>query len=119
MSEAQGITGGMRPEVPRVSPLRGGSFAASFGRGPYVRGTCRAWCPRHRSPPVPAATSRCSAMRAGHAVRHRRGRRSLGERSAHRGGTPRIVRVGSSRLNGTSHPANAGRAYGVPLTPET
>ena len=28
--------------MPGVSPLWGGSFAASFGRGPYVRGGCRA-----------------------------------------------------------------------------
>ena len=44
-------------EVAGVSPLRGGSFAASFGRGPYVRGGCRARLPRHRPHPVPAATS--------------------------------------------------------------
>ena len=45
------------------------------------------------------------------------GRRA--KRSAHRGGTPRIVRVGPSNLNGASHPANAGRTFGAPLTPET
>jgi hypothetical protein len=51
------MTGGRRPRVPGVSPLRGGSFAASFGRGPYVRGGCRARHPRHRPHPGPAATS--------------------------------------------------------------
>jgi hypothetical protein len=45
-----------QPGLPGVSPLRGGSFAASFGRGPYVRGGCRARRPRHRPHPVPAAT---------------------------------------------------------------
>ena len=78
--------------------------------------------PRTASPP-PAATGprrnvpRCDAMRS--CVRHRRVRRSPSERSAHRGGTPRIVRVGSSSLNGGWHPANAGRAFGAPWTPET
>jgi len=48
-SERSGrVTGGKRRESPGVLPLRGGSFAASFGRGPYVRGGCRARHPRHR-----------------------------------------------------------------------
>lgn len=38
----------------------GGSFAASFRRGPYGRGGCRARHPRHRPSPAPAATSPAS-----------------------------------------------------------
>jgi phosphoglycolate phosphatase len=57
-SRAVGMTWVERPESVGVSPLRGGSFAASFGRGPYVRGGCRARLPRQWPQLVPAATAR-------------------------------------------------------------
>jgi hypothetical protein len=56
MTRAAGMTGRKRPGSSGISPLRGGSFAASFGRGSYVRGGCRARHPRHRPQPVPAVT---------------------------------------------------------------
>ena len=57
-SEQSGtVTGDKRPELAGIAPLQGGSFAASFGRGPYVRGGCRARLPRHRPQPVPAVTA--------------------------------------------------------------
>jgi hypothetical protein len=88
--------------VAGVSPLRGGSFAASFGRGPYVRGGCRARHPRHRPPPVPAATSpepRGASWSGRQAACRCASRREKGQLTG--AGTPRIVRVGPSTRKGT------------------
>ena len=45
---------------PGVSPLRGGSFAASFGREPYGAAAAAHGGPGDRPPAVPAV-SRCRA----------------------------------------------------------
>ena len=77
--------------------------------------------PRTAAPAPAAAGPRRNvpgaARRGLVAARHARARcadrraKGLGDRA----GTPRIVRVGPSSLNGASHPR---RAYDAPLTPE-
>jgi hypothetical protein len=60
-----------RPGFTRgVSPLRGGSFAASFGRKPYGAATAAHGTPGDRPPAVPAAF-RCRARQ-----HHGQGRRA-------------------------------------------
>jgi hypothetical protein len=55
------VTRRKRPGFNRVSPLQGGSFAASFGRKSYGAATASRGTPvtgRLRSPPYPAAAPR-------------------------------------------------------------
>ena len=86
---------------PGVPPLRGGSFAASFGRKPYGAATAAHRGPvtgRLRSPPYPAAAPASTMARPS---RSRQVRQSPGRCHSRRAGTPRIVRVGPSSVKGT------------------
>jgi hypothetical protein len=89
-----------------VSPLPGGSVAASFGRKPYGAAAAAHGTPGDRPPAVPAV-SRCRARQHhGQAVSITPDAPVAGRRSQRPGaGTPRIVRAGPSSLNGASHPA--------------
>ena len=81
------------------------AFAASFGRKPYGAATAAHGTPGDRPPAVPAV-SRCRARQHhDQAVNVAPSALGAGTVSQRRGGTPRIVRAGSSSLNGASHPA--------------
>ena len=95
-----------RPGFTRGSRRCGAAaFAASFGRKPYGAAAAAHGTPGDRPPAVPAV-SRCRA-RQHHDQAVTRRARCAGSRedvTATRAGTPRIVRVGPSSLNGASHP---------------
>ena len=87
------MTGHRRLVFSGVSPTRGGSFAASFGRKPYGRGGCRAWLPGDRPPAVPAAvpgTTPASNSRTVNVVPGCVDREAKGH--SQQNGMPRIVR---------------------------
>jgi len=84
--------------APGVPPLRGGSFAASFGREPYGAAAAAHGTPGDR-PPADPAVSRCRARQHhGQAVTLAPSTPAAGKMSQWRGGTPRIVRAGPSSL---------------------
>ena len=83
-----------RPGFTRVSPLRGGSFAASFGRKPYGAAAAAHGTPGDRPPAVPAV-SRCRARQHhDQAVTFAPIRRSLGR--CHSDGAERRALSGSA-----------------------
>ena len=93
--------------TPGVSPLRGGSFAASFGRKPYGAAAATHRGPGDR-PPAVLAVSRCRArLHHDQAVTLAPGAPIAGKCHSRRGGTPHIVRAGPSSLNGAPHPRYA------------
>ncbi len=86
--------------------MRGGSFAASFGRKPYGAATAAHSTPGDGPPAVPAV-SRCRARQQhGRAIIVTPGAPEAVKMSRQPGPeTPRIVRAGPSSLNGAPHPA--------------
>jgi hypothetical protein len=94
-SRAAGMTGWRRARVAGNSPLRGRH---------YGRDCCRARLPRHRPQPVPAVTPPGCRVRELAATVSAPGAPIAARRSQNRAGTPHIVRVGPSSLNGAPHP---------------
>jgi hypothetical protein len=81
--------------------LRGGSFAASFGRKPYGAAAAAHGGPGDRPPGVPAV-SRCRARQHhGQAVSVAPSAPVAVKRHSLRAGTPRTVRAGPSSVKGT------------------
>ena len=95
-----------RPRFNRgLAVARRPASLASFGRRPYRRGGGPRTAPpvtgRLRSPPYPAAAPASTTTKPSAS---RWIRQSPEECHRHGSGTPRIVRVSSSSLNGASHP---------------
>jgi hypothetical protein len=95
---------------PGVSPSRGGSYAASFGRKPYGAAAAAHGTPGDRPAAVPAVF-RCRA------------RQHHGWAVSFAPTAPEVVRRNSDRADAAHYPSRPlqpqRRASGAPLTPET